>query len=78
MAELSRPPDKHSKSRVIALWKDARGGSPIEIELPHGADGLVLSLAVENAEEWTADGRSDRKTAGYPILTGIHPIYKTI
>ncbi len=79
MAELSRPLTEPKTSRAIALWKDAQRGGPYQIELPLGAAGVVLSLAVERHEEWTADGRSDTAAGkehlrGYPILTGVHPV----
>ena len=74
MTKLSRPPYVQARSRVIALWKDAKSGTPVEIELPQGANAVVLSLTVQYIEEWTADGRSDQCTSGYPILAGIHPI----
>lgn len=74
MSTLSRPTDASvSRSRVVALWKDAENG-PIEIELPDGYDGVILSLAVRYTEEWAADGRSDHKNAGYPLLAGIHHV----
>jgi len=47
---------------------------PREIELGPGADGVLLSLAVEQREEFTADGRSDRGQSGYPILAGVHQV----
>src|SRR5207253_1966277 len=74
MAQLSRPPGVKETSRIVALWKDAKTGGPFEIELPKGADGVVLTLSGEYFEEWTADGRGDRGTSGYPILTGVHPV----
>jgi hypothetical protein len=74
MAEFCRPFDKQTPSRIVALWKDARGGGPIQIELPKDRQALVLSLSVERTEEWTADGRGDGGTAGYPVLSGIHGI----
>jgi hypothetical protein len=74
MAQLSRPLNEPKVSRVIALWKDAQRGGPNQIELPPDADGVVLSLAVEQHEEWTADGRSDGGVSGYPILSGVHPV----
>lgn len=74
MAELSRPPHSQTKSRTVALWKDAYTGDPVEIELPRGCDAVVLSLAVEYREEWAADGRGDGRVTGYPILAGIHYI----
>jgi hypothetical protein len=59
---------------VIALWKDAKSGTPVEIELPPAAGGIVLNLTAHYLEEWTADGRSDHCTTGYPILAGVHPV----
>jgi hypothetical protein len=74
MCDLSWPTDDSvRRSRVIALWKDAEKGA-IEIELPEGNDAVVISLNVRYKEEWAADGRSDHKNAGYPILSGIHPV----
>lgn len=58
----------------IALWKDARSGSAKEIVLPTDAQAIVLCIAVEYCEEWTADGRGDKGNAGYPYLVGQHPI----
>lgn len=74
MAELCRP---HAvpPSRVVGLWKDARSGEPVELTLPKDAHGLVLTLAVEEDKEWTADGRSDSSVSAYPILAGLHPIF---
>jgi len=75
MAKLSRP---HGvvppRDPVIALWKDAKSGNPVEIALPDGYDGVVLSLSRRYAEEWSADGRSDGGNSGYPSLTGILPV----
>ena len=73
MAELSRPGGIPA-SRVIALWKDAKTGRPCEITLPPGAEAVVVTMSAEFDEEWTADGRSDGRATGYPILSGIHPI----
>jgi hypothetical protein len=74
MATMSRPPGKPA-SRVVGLWKDAIRPDPVEIVLPEGADAVVLTLSAENYEEFTADGRSDGGTTGYPILAGIHPVF---
>lgn len=73
-AKLCRPPHITPKPNIVALWKDARSGSPIEIEIGPTDIGVVLCLTVQYLEEFTADGRSDRCTTGYPILAGIHPI----
>jgi len=72
MAELSRPPAGASASRAIALWKDAKTGEAISIDLPPGKDAVVLSLSRELVKEYAADGRNDGKTTGYPTLSGIH------
>ena len=77
MARLSRPGHTMSGAApVVALWKDAKSGSPSEIELPNGAEALVLCLSVEYHEEWTADGRSDHAAAAYPVLVGVHPVWR--
>ena len=72
MAELSRPGGVDPK-RVIAMWKDAKSGA-IELSLPREAKALLLSIAVEWCEEWSADGRSDGGATGYPFLAGVHAI----
>lgn len=77
MCGLSRPAAGTPRSRVIALWKDAKGG-PMEIELPEGQEGVVLSLSVRTAPEWTADGRQDSLNAGYPVLSGIHCVSRDV
>jgi hypothetical protein len=72
MAELSRPPTVATASRAVALWKDAKTGEAISIELPSNKDGVVLSLSRELVREYAADGRDDGKTTGYPTLSGVH------
>lgn len=74
MAKLCRPPHVTPKPNVVALWKDAKNGMPIEIEIGPDDVGVVLCLTVQYLEEFTADGRSDRCTTGYAVLAGIHPI----
>jgi hypothetical protein len=74
MVDLTRPPRSAKPSRSIGLWKDARSDF-VELELPQGAAGLLLSLCTEAVEEWTADGRSDQGVTGYPRLGGIHAIW---
>jgi hypothetical protein len=73
MVDLTRPPRSARASRSVGLWKDARSDF-VELELPQGADGLVLSLCTESVEEFTADGRSDKGAAGYPRLGGVHAV----
>jgi hypothetical protein len=77
MAELSRPPHVRKSSRVIGLWKDSVTGDPVPIDLPVGAEAVLLSLNAQYKEEWTADGRSDSSRAGMPVLGGIHPINRS-
>lgn len=73
MVDLTRAPRSATPSRSVGLWKDARSDF-VELELPRGADGLLLNLCTEVVEEWTADGRSDGGVTGYPRLGGVHPI----
>jgi hypothetical protein len=74
MAQISRPAAGNlSRSRVVALWKDAVNGAT-EIELPAGRDAVAVSLSILYREEFTADGRSDGMNAAFPILSGVHPI----
>jgi hypothetical protein len=72
MCELSRPPSIQERSRAVALWKDAKTGEAVRIDLPQNADGVVLSLSCVFRNEWTADGRDDAHSTGYPTLSGIH------
>ena len=72
MAKLCRPPGK-SPSRVVALWRDS-ASETTEIELPAGADGLVLCLTNRFQEQWAADGRGDGGSTGNIGLAGVHPV----
>ncbi len=77
MAKLSRPTGlrgfkKHS--HTIALWKDITGKTQ-PIELGRG-DSAVLSIKIDKRENWTADGRSSGKVAGYPLLRHVHILGK--
>lgn len=76
MAQLSRPATGPSRSRVVALWKDAFRGAT-EIELPAGCDAVAVSLSIRYREEFTADGRGEDSNAAFPILSGVHPIGRT-
>jgi hypothetical protein len=73
MVRLSRPRGIPA-SNVVALWKDALSGEPIEISLPERHQGLLLSLTRVWKEEFTADGRSDGGATAYLTLSGTHPI----
>jgi hypothetical protein len=72
MAELSRPPNVTGVSRAVALWKDAKTGEAVSIELPKNMEGIILSLSRTFVQEYAADGRDDGGTTGYPTLSGIH------
>jgi hypothetical protein len=72
MSELSRPPSIKEQSRAVALWKDAKTGETVSIELPKKKDGIILSLSRDHQKEWSADGRDDGGSTGYPVLSGIH------
>ena len=75
MSKMSKPPaGVPDRSECIALWKDSRTRTAAEITLPAGSDAVVLNVAVEYCEEWTADGRRDGGSAGHPYLAGQHPI----
>jgi hypothetical protein len=58
MAERSRRRRSDPLNRVIALRRDADG--PLEIKLHKNAHAVMLKVEGEFAEEFTADGRSDR------------------
>lgn len=72
MARLCRPLGV-CESRVIGLWKDAIAG-PFEIELPYDAQAVVISAECQDVEEWSADGRSDQKSASHWALKGVFPV----
>jgi hypothetical protein len=58
---------------VVALWKDPLG-EVIELKLPKGAHGLVLTLSQHNEENFTLDGRSDEGSTVSLSLTGVHAV----
>jgi hypothetical protein len=74
MASLSRSNrDKRDVSRVIGLWKDAFSGAT-EIELAKDHHGVVLTLAMRQREEKTADSRSNSGIASFPSLSGAYQV----
>jgi hypothetical protein len=72
MALRSVPPGMTPR-RTIALWKDPAEGAR-EVDLDVGADAVVLTVAAEFVEEFTADGRSDHGAAVRLVLTGVTQI----
>jgi hypothetical protein len=77
MSKLSAPrPGSEQRSQVVALWKDAKNGVK-EINLPQGADAVLLTLSPDHLAEFSADGREKKQSvrSSFPILTGILPIF---
>jgi hypothetical protein len=58
MIALSSPPPDKPPSRAIGLWKDSSRDVE-KIELPPGADAVLLTLSREWIKEWSVDGRHD-------------------
>jgi hypothetical protein len=74
MVALCKPPPGGSSSRTVAMWKDAQSGEVVHIDLPQGKVGVVLTITRDWATEYSADGRSDDQSTGYPILAGVHAV----
>ncbi|QQR90366.1 MAG: hypothetical protein IPJ88_01040 [Myxococcales bacterium] len=71
MALRSRP-DGKAPSRTIGLWKDRHGAQ--ELPLDEDAEALLVNLTNYWQEEWSADGRYDKRTAAEIMLTGQEQI----
>jgi hypothetical protein len=70
MTKLGSDPARGPRSaRAVALWRDPTGKSATRIVLPARGSAIILRIEAEEREEFTADGRSDRGTTGYPKLT---------
>ncbi|HEX6393742.1 MAG TPA: hypothetical protein VFZ97_09885 [Acidimicrobiales bacterium] len=67
MVERSRPVGRDA-SRVIALWKDPTRGVR-EIPLEPGAQGVLLTICMDRATRYSADGRwpIDNSTSCYGV-----------
>lgn len=77
MAQMSRPRYKRGfKEHLgkIALWKDVTGKTE-SIDLKAG-DSAVLHIKIDKREEWTADGRTSGRVAGYPLLHEVLALKK--
>lgn len=72
MATRSVPPGMAPK-RTVALWKDPAEGA-FEIDLEGGAGAVLLTIAAEFVEEFTADGRSDGGAAVRLVLADVQQI----
>src|SRR5262249_39445443 len=72
MVERCRPPGRDA-SRVIALEKDPTRGVR-EIPLEPGAQGVLLTVCMDRATRYSADGRwpVDNSTCGYGVA--VHQI----
>ena len=73
MVRLSRPRGMPA-SNVVALWKDAHSGNPIEIPIPPDRHAVLVSVTRSFHKEFTADGRDDQGTTSYLTLSGIYPV----
>jgi hypothetical protein len=71
MAQLGRVSGT-KPSRAIGLWKDGQSGTVQSIELPPEHEAVILEIDIKEVEEFTADGRSDGKAAGIPMLKDMH------
>lgn len=61
------------KERQIGLWKET-GQTVVELNLPRGAGGLLLSLSLTTETEYSLDGRSDNGASYKVSLAGVRPI----
>lgn len=72
MVERSRPPGRPPSS-VVALWKDSTRGLR-EISLDPGAQGVLLSIAVDRGRRRAADGRVPVDNAAELLVAGVHQV----
>jgi hypothetical protein len=69
MANLSCPSGKKDAGyKVVALWRDGGSGITTNIKIPDSKEAAVVTINVKEKIEFTADGRSDFGSTGYPIL----------
>lgn len=73
MAERSLPNPSVPPNRTIAFWKDARYGDR-EILIDDTASAVVLTVWLEKAKEFSADGRNDDGEAGRLIFGGTQQV----
>lgn len=70
-------PSDDQASRTVGLWRDKINGfRPLVLEAEGRADdvGLLLTLAAEWQEEFTADGRRDHGSASCFAISGVHRV----
>lgn len=60
----------------MAVWSDPTSGIH-QIDLAHGASGVLLTTSVESTTMWTADGRRHDHNTPTIVLTGIHQLRTT-
>jgi hypothetical protein len=73
MVKRSQPMESDgSGNHSVALWRDTIFGDR-ELTLHGKQDAGVLSLVCKTREEFTADGRSDKRQAYFPVYSGWHP-----
>jgi hypothetical protein len=74
MVDRYRVPGRERRPRSIALWSD-RTGAMTEIELPIGADAVILSLAVDTLLEGTIDRRKEKIGTYTLTFGGAQPVF---
>jgi hypothetical protein len=72
MVSRSRNPGD-AENREIALWKQPNGRAQV-LKLPSGCHGLLLTLTNRLVEQFTLDGRGDRKATMQFTLGAAHGI----
>jgi hypothetical protein len=73
MANLAHPQRQPDQEGFVALWKDQLTNWG-HIRLKKGQEAAVVTLAASWYEEFTADGRGDRKAAAVFSLLGYEPL----
>jgi len=56
-----------------ALWKES-GGEAQELCLPEKGHALLLTLNASDEENWTLDGRSDKRTSVKLSIGAVHAL----
>jgi hypothetical protein len=72
MVQRSRPHDREA-SRVIAMWKDPARGVR-EIPLEPGAHAVLLTVAMDRATRYSADGRWPIDNSTFCSAVAVHQV----
>jgi hypothetical protein len=49
----------NGEDRIVAMWRDDKSDKPIELNCPYDAQGVLLTVVEEDAEDIALDGRTD-------------------